>query len=154
MNAVGIIGESGAEIAQAFMQMSSGEASCCHITANPQVSPKINVLVASDASPVVSAVAPQLTGDDFLVVNADDKGIFPLLGNSSAKLITYGFNSRACITASSVTNDGVQVCIQRGFIGADGVAREPQEFPARAGTCENSMAVLGAAAAWSVLKHA
>jgi hypothetical protein len=151
MPSVGIIGLNGREMTRAFLRMSEGAASCYHITDKQTLGPKVNVLVAAEASPVLAEVAPTLGSDDFLIVNSDDKNIFPLPENVPAKLITYGFNNRACITASSVTNDGVQVCVQRGFKGMDGVEREPHEFAARVSGCENSMSVLGAAAAWAVL---
>ena len=148
---VGIIGLNGREMTRAFLRMSKGAANCYHITDKQTRGPKINVLVAAEASSVLAEIAPTLGSDDFLIINSDDKNIFPLLENSHAKLITYGFNNRACITASSVTNDGVQVCVQRGFKGIDGTEREPHEFAARASANENSMSVLGAAAAWAVL---
>jgi len=156
MPSVGIVGYNGREMTRAFLRMSQGTASCYHITDRQPLGPKVNVLVASEASPVLADVIPSLGSEDFLIVNADDKKIFTMLDeipmpeNFKAKLITYGFNNRACITASSVTNDGVQVCIQRGFQGIDGAEREPHEFSARANG-ENSMSVLGAAAAWVVL---
>ena len=155
MPAVGIVGNNGREMTRAFLRMSRGTANCYHITDRQPHGPKVNVLVASEASPVLADVVPSLESEDFLIVNADDKNIFPLLDkistNKNAKLITYGFNNRACITASSVTNDDVQVCIQRGFTGIEGAEREPHEFSARVFDGENSMSVLGAAAAWIVL---
>ncbi|MCL2386946.1 MAG: hypothetical protein FWC89_05260 [Defluviitaleaceae bacterium] len=151
MPAVGIVGYNGREMTRAFLRMSQGTASCYHITDSQPLGPKVNVLIAAEASPVLTEIVPSLSSNDYLIVNADDKTIFPLLGQSEAKLITYGFNNRACITASSVTDDAVQVCIQRGFAGADGTEREPHEFSARATNGENSMSVLGAAAAWAVL---
>ena len=151
MPAVGIVGCRGREMTRAFLRMSNGAASCYHITGRQTTDPKINVLIAAEASPVIAAILPSLSSDDFLIVNADDQTIFPLLEKSKAKLITYGFNNRACITASSVTSDGVQVCIQRGFKGIDGAECEPHEFAARTGRGENSMSVLAAAAAWVVI---
>jgi hypothetical protein len=154
MPSVGIVGYNGREMTRAFLRMSQGTANCYHITDKQLLGPKVNVLVASEASPVLTEIIPTLDNNDFLIVNSDDKNIFPLLENiqmpENYQLITYGFNNRACITASSVTNDGVQVCIQRGFCGIDGAQREPHEFSARANG-ENSMSVLGAAAAWIVL---
>ena len=153
MPSVGIVGNNGREMTRAFLRMSQGRASCYHITDRQPLGPKINVLVAAEASPVLAAILPQLGTDDYLIVNSDDMTIFPLLENTVARLITYGFNNRACITASSVTRDGVQICVQRGFQGIDGAEREPHEFSARAVSGENSMSVLGAAAAWAVLNR-
>ncbi|MDR0272249.1 MAG: hypothetical protein LBI27_02905 [Clostridiales bacterium] len=154
MPAVGIVGFNGHEMTRAFLRMSQGTANCYHITDRQPRGPKVNILVAAEASPVLAEIIPSLGSEDFLIINSDDKNIFSMLENinvdENAKLITYGFNNRACITASSVTNDGVQVCIQRGFTGIDGFEREPHEFSARANG-EHSMSVLGAAAAWVVL---
>jgi len=146
---VGIVGYKGREIAKAFLRMSRGTANCYHITGEQPHGPKVNVLVATEASPVLTAIVPALGREDYLVVNSDDKTIFPLLSGNEARLITYGFNARACITASSVSDDGLQVCIQRAFQGIDGEERLPQEFPAQGR--EHSTSVLGAAAAWAVL---
>ena len=151
MPSVGIVGNNGREMTRAFLRMSKGKASCYHITDRQPLTPKINVLVATEASPVLARILPQLGSEDFLIINSDDTTIFPMLENTLARLITYGFNSRACITASSVTRDGVQICVQRGFEGIDGTHHEPHEFAARSRTGENSMSVLGAAAAWAVL---
>ncbi|MCL1878876.1 MAG: hypothetical protein FWF80_08455 [Defluviitaleaceae bacterium] len=154
MPSVGIVGNNGREMTRAFLRMSRGAASCYHITDRQILGPKVNVLVAAEASPVLAKVIPSLGSEDFLIVNSDDTKIFTMLETlpkNFSRLITYGFNNRACITASSVTQDGVQVCVQRGFCGIDGTEREPHEFSARTSCGENSMSVLGAAAAWAVL---
>jgi len=150
MPAVGMVGTSGREIASAFLRMADGKASCYHITDRHSTGPKVNVLVAAEASPVLENIVPQMGRGDYLVVNADDKAIFPLLSQCEATLITYGFNARACITASSVTDEGLQVCIQRAFNGINGEERLPQEFSAKVAVRENSDNVLAAAAAWAV----
>ena len=146
---VGIVGYNGREMVRAFLRMSQGTVNCYHITNEQPLGPKVNVLIAAEALPVLETVIPFLGREDFLVVNADDKMIFPLLSSNEATLITYGFNARACITASSITEDGVHVCIQRTFQGIDGEERLPQEFPAKGR--EDSTSVLAAAAAWAVL---
>jgi hypothetical protein len=153
MSAVGIVGVNGREISRAFLRLSKGVANCYHITDRQTSGPKVNVLVAAEASPVLKEIVPSLGSNDFLIINADDKQIFPLLGESEAQIITYGFNNRACVTASSVTEDGVQVCIQRAFTGADGTKRIPGEFSAPVKNGENSTSVLGAAAAWTIFAH-
>ena len=152
MPSVGIIGLNGQEMARAFLRMYGGnDAYCYHIT-DKQPEQKLNIVVADEVTPIFDTVVTTLGSDDFLIVNADDKTILNALKKipKKSKLITYGFNNRACITASSVTNDCVQVCIQRGFFGLDGQEREPQEFSAST-KGEQSMSVLGAAAAWVVL---
>jgi len=153
MPSVGMVGSGGREVVKAFLRMAGGRASCYHITDKHRTGPKVNVLVATEATPVLTNILPNLNCDDYLVVNADDKTIFPLLSGNQATLITYGFNARACITASSVTEDGLQVCIQRAFQGMDGIERLPQEFSAKVSHEENSDNVLAAAAAFAVINH-
>ena len=151
MPSVGMVGQNGREMAQAFLRMSKGAASCYHITQKQQNGPKLNILVASEASPVLTELIPRMTSNDYLVVNADDKAIFPYINKLGAKLITYGFNNKACITASSVTDDSLHVCIQREFTSLDGNQRIPQEFAAPVRPLVLSPeAALGAAAAWVI----
>jgi len=145
-----MVGQNGREIAREFLRMSQGTASCYHITESQRQGPKLDVLVVSEASPMLEELIPRLVPEGYLVVNADDKEIFPYLPRS-AKLITYGFSNKACITASSVTDDGLHVCIQRTFMGLDGGQRDPQEFAATAGSVPVSPeATLGAAAVWAI----
>ncbi len=67
-----------------------------------------------------------------VVLNSDDKNNFTLLRNNKAKLITYGFNSKAWVTASSVASghyQTIQCCIQRSLPTRSGLVLEEQEFP-------------------------
>ena len=144
MPSVGMVGNNAQQMTRAFLNLCQGAANCYHITEGKPYGPKLNVLVADASAPVLSAIIPRLSSDDYLIINADDAEILPTLGNTPAKVITYGFNPRACITASSVTEDGLQVCIQRAFIDLKGVERAPQEFAA-------PVTSLGAAAAWAVV---
>ena len=147
---VGLVGRNSKEIARAFLRMAGGKASCYHITDRQINGPPVNVLVAAEATPVLTNIVPRLGRNDYLIVNSDDKEIFPLLTHSEATLVTYGFNGKACITASSVTEDALQVCIQRAFQGMDGEEKLPQEFSAKVRLKENSDSVLAAAAALAV----
>ncbi|MCL2371793.1 MAG: hypothetical protein FWC78_00125 [Defluviitaleaceae bacterium] len=151
MPSVGVVGNNGREMVKAFLRLSQGTANCYHITDRQPKGPKVDVVVISEASPVLKNIIPSLGQSDYIVVNSDDKEILPHLSGSQAQVITYGFNAKACITASSVTDHGLQVCIQREFRGLDGRSRIPQEFPAKVGRCEGSETVLGAAAAWAIM---
>jgi hypothetical protein len=145
MPAVGMVGKNGKQMAKIFLRMIGGKANCYHITEKQPMGPDVNILVAADSLPMLKNIASRLGKDDYMVVNADDKAIFPLISHCEATLITYGFNAKACITASSVAEDGIQVCVQRAFTGINGTTCFPQEFFAKAdGNCED---VLAAAAA-------
>ncbi|MCL2378838.1 MAG: hypothetical protein FWC77_06905 [Defluviitaleaceae bacterium] len=151
MASVGMVGQNGREMARAFLRMCQGTASCYHITEDQQQGPKLDILVASEASPVLAELVPKMAPESYLVANADDKEIFPYLSPRKAKLITYGFNNKACVTASSVTDDGLHICIQRSFTTLDGAIRDPQEFAAPIGSSLISPDVaLGAAAVYAI----
>ena len=151
MPSVGMVGQNGREMVRAFLRMCQGAVNCYHITDSHQHGPKLDMLVVSDACPVLAELIPRLTPEDYLVINADNRAIFPYLSARSAKLITYGFSGKACITASSVSDDKLHVCIQRAFKSLDGQTRDPQEFTATVGTFPvSSDTMLGAAAAWAI----
>ena len=89
-----------------------------------------------------------LNGDSYLIVNADS----PVVANPTAKgVITYGFNGKSSVTLSSVADDAVQVCIQRGFKSLNGCEYEPQEFKASFPAHSDPLNVLGAVTACAVL---
>lgn len=64
----------------------------------------------------------------YLVVNADEEINLNLLQETNGKVITYGFNSKSTITASSVKEDGVLLCVQRNIENLEGKNIELQEF--------------------------
>ncbi|MCL2361252.1 MAG: hypothetical protein FWC73_05515 [Defluviitaleaceae bacterium] len=148
MPSVGLIGKNGQEVEQEFLRMSGGNINCYHITGDEH-GPELDVLVVSGVSPALPEAIPRLTQSGYLVVNADDKAILPNIAPTNVKLITYGFSNKACITASSITDDNMHICIQRGFVALDGAVKDPQEFSATAGTVPPE-ATLGAAAAWAI----
>jgi len=112
------------------------------------VNPK--VWIVQEPSKHTEDVAAQLGPTDCLIVNADTDGIYPALAQSQAGLITYGFNGRASVTASSVADGAVQVCIQRGFYSLGQREYEPQEFSAPCPPEINPLSVLGAITACAV----
>lgn len=65
-------------------------------------------------------------------------------------IITYGFNGKASVTASSISDDALQVCIQRGFKTLSGIPYEPQEFKTPYPQEVNPLNVLGAVTACAV----
>lgn len=148
MLSVGLVGKNGHDVERELTRISGGKARCHHITSNGEV-PELDVLVVSEGSSVLPEVIPRLAGSGYLVVNADDKTIFPYITSRNTKLVTYGFSNKACITASSISDDSLQVCIQRGFTALDGAVKDPQEFSATAGAVPPE-ATLGAAAAWAI----
>ena len=84
-----------------------------------------------------------------LIVNADTVRVSALRGHQGG-LITYGFNPRTSVTASSVADGAVQVCIQRGFRSLSQRTFEPQEFKALCPPEADPLQVLGAVTACAV----
>lgn len=64
----------------------------------------------------------------YLVINADEEINLDLLENMSLNVITYGFNSKSTITASSVKEDSILLCVQRSIQDLNENKIEPQEI--------------------------
>lgn len=64
----------------------------------------------------------------FLIVNADEEINLSLIEDMNLNVITYGFNSKSTITASSVKEDNVMLCVQRNIQNANEEKIEPQEI--------------------------
>lgn len=64
----------------------------------------------------------------YLIVNSDIEENLNLLKDIKATVITYGFNSKATITASSVGEEEMMLCIQRTLQDKNGKNIEPQEI--------------------------
>jgi hypothetical protein len=89
----------------------------------------------------------ELGEGDFLLVNADDPRGFSGLVGCRAKIITYGMNPRACITASSIGDETMQICVQRTLPSAAGRDILPQEFAVAVPQGTDPLVVLAATAA-------
>jgi UDP-N-acetylmuramate-alanine ligase len=89
----------------------------------------------------------ELSEGDFLLVNADDPRGFSHLAGCKAQIVTYGMNSKACITASSIGDDSMQICIQRVLPSTSGREILPQEFAVALPQGTDPMAALAATAA-------
>ncbi len=78
-------------------------------------------------------VLPQLLEDkNILIINTDDRNIFPFGIHAGTTLITCGTNSKASVTVSSIVCESnwetIQCCIQRSIPTLTGERFEPQEF--------------------------
>lgn len=52
----------------------------------------------------------------YIIVNEDIDMAISLLNDVSSNIITYGFNSKSTITMSSITDDSIQICVQRNIL--------------------------------------
>lgn len=62
------------------------------------------------------------------VVNRDDKNCSKDFLAKFDKVLTYGMSSDACVTASSTTEENVQLCIQEAFVDINGKIKHEKEF--------------------------
>ena len=62
----------------------------------------------------------------YLIINAD-KVDMSKIKDANLTIITYGFNNKSTITASSVEDDNLLICLQRNIKGIKGNEIEPQE---------------------------
>lgn len=63
----------------------------------------------------------------YLIVNADMENDLELINNMKLNIITFGFNSKSTITASSVENNFL-ICLQRKIVNINKKVLEPQEI--------------------------
>ncbi len=65
---------------------------------------------------------------NYLIINADEKIDLNFLENVNLNVITYGFSSKSTITASSVKEEEILICIQRNIYNVNKIEVEPQEI--------------------------
>ncbi|HOQ17305.1 MAG TPA: Mur ligase family protein [Defluviitaleaceae bacterium] len=82
-----------------------------------------------------------LSQDAVGIINADDKELMHFFKRKINRLVTYGFNPAACITASSIQeeeiNNRIQCCVKKKLKTFSGRVLEPQEFSIRLPLNEN-----------------
>lgn len=69
-----------------------------------------------------------LLNAEYLILNSDINVKIDLIESLDLKVITYGFNSKSTVTASSVTEEEMLICVQRNIINIKGKKIEPQEI--------------------------
>ncbi len=66
------------------------------------------------------------------IVNVDDSELIRLLQGTKHRFVTYGFNTKASVTTSSIGDsvfkDGFICCLQRSISARNGRVVEPQEY--------------------------
>ena len=69
-----------------------------------------------------------LLNTKYLILNSDIEKTLKIVENIDITIITYGFNSKATITASSVNENEILLCIQRNILNLNKKLIEPQEI--------------------------
>ena len=109
--------------------------------------PPLDVLVVNHPHHLAASFMLELGEESFLLINSDKRHISTPAG-CRARLITYGLNQKACITASSIVDDHgggqMQICIQRAFPTAGAIVTA-QEFAVKMGSLntETTLALVG-----------
>lgn len=89
-------------------------------------------LFAEDYSDAIQRTFSQLDKKGIAIVNVDDGELIRFLQGMEYYILTYGFNSKASITASStgdaVFKDNFMCCLQRTISTKEGHLVEPQEY--------------------------
>lgn len=165
MATVGILGDNSNETAIALLRLcqekgvsplvglyeltENNRATIVSIDENEIKKPKVWILQEPTKGPTSYDFLEKISG--YIIVNIDKTTDWGISWSPSWDgIITYGFNGKASVTASSVTEDALQVCIQRGFKSLGGCSYEPQEFKAACPAEANPLNVLGAVAACAV----
>lgn len=69
-----------------------------------------------------------LSNSNNLIVNSDIDTGLDILEKTNSNIITYGFNPKSTVTASSLENDDALICIQRNIRNTNNSILEPQEI--------------------------
>ena len=89
----------------------------------------------------------KFTQKDIILLNSDNRENFRILKNNSIRIITYGLNKKACVTASSICEEDyktIQFCIQRSLPTFSGKILEEQEFPVTVDSQNDVSSILAA----------
>lgn len=74
------------------------------------------------------AVKKLLSNSNNLIVNSDIDTGLEILKKINSNIITFGFNPKSTVTASSLENDDALICIQRNIKNINNNILEPQEI--------------------------
>lgn len=69
-----------------------------------------------------------LSNSNNLIINSDIDTNLDILSKTNSNIITYGFNPKSTVTASSLENDDALICIQRNIKNINNITLEPQEI--------------------------
>lgn len=64
----------------------------------------------------------------YYIINSDEEMKLGDIKNLKGNVITYGFNAKSTVTASSVNEENILICLQRTIINRIGEHIEPQEI--------------------------
>ncbi len=89
---------------------------------------KFNIIVLNKYIGKDEILKKIIRKSDLILLNEDIESNYNIVKDIKLKIITYGFNLKSTINTSSISNDEVLICLQRGIIDAKGNKIEPQEI--------------------------
>lgn len=84
-----------------------------------------------------------LRNTQYLIINSDIESNLLLLDKLSLNVITFGFNNKSTITASSVNEENVLICVQRNIMDKNNNIIEPQEVKINLNKVNNIYKIMG-----------
>lgn len=108
--------------------------------------PDIILIIEEDSSEVARNLINNSNENQIIIANSDNEKIVRLLKYANSQVITFGFNSKSCITTSSISSlkgMTIQICIQRAFNSLRGNKIIEQEFPLSFDYSENEEDYIG-----------
>ena len=89
---------------------------------------KFETIIIARKFKFTSTLKKILENVTYLIINSDIQDNLKLLENIKAIVISYGFNSKATLTASSVQEDEILLCLQRTIQNKNKKEIEQQEL--------------------------
>lgn len=91
--------------------------------------------IIKDRKIYVRQIYKKIKEDGVLIINADDENLSDTIRGIKTHIVTYGFNPKSSITASSIGDnfsDSYYIfCLQRSIVNICNVRIEPHEFSVR-----------------------
>lgn len=103
----------------------------------------ILILDTKEISLKIEQLKLMLIKAKFVLVNADIKENLDILKDLDLNVITFGFNNKATITASSVEEDYVLICVQRNILDINNKEIEQQEIRIETKNKSNIYGIMG-----------
>ncbi|MDR1539610.1 MAG: hypothetical protein LBU32_16745 [Clostridiales bacterium] len=133
MAVIGIMGEKSSEAKEILEELIEGIGQTyihkvIDIDRKKEQSLALDVLVAVERSSAALEYISGVGDKSIFIMNPDHKDILKCAPGNHGLVITYGFNSKVCVTASSVMDNEMQICIQRDLPTLSGKQLEQQEF--------------------------
>ena len=98
-----------------------------------------NILI-SDKNKILKKILSQV---NFLILNSDIYSNIEIIDNLKLNIITFGLNSKATLTASSIEKDNICISLQRSIKTKKGNIIEPKEISKKTNKEDVYRAIIG-----------